>query len=288
MIVNRKNLVALIAFAIVCAEFGVAQQTSSGKTAKQIQKEQTPAVLDATPLCQWAKDEAAKGKPSMIGEGHRPIVPQKGSWVQDVVMPDLKSLFEASDEVVLAVTGPGVVAVAPSENSVITYYDVQVLRSWKGENKAGDILTVSIPTGWLKCPTVYVITSMPLSFTGGGTPFAVNFLFLRHSKGAETQTAPDLRLTGGYGLQGAIGVSLKGNPFIGPSACVSPWYDKKSMSDEIQKCNEYLDKSTDYVEAVYNSPKDPLAAQYNKMPVTDFLREVQSLADSSSSETKQQ
>ncbi len=267
-----RRLIASIAFAAVCAGVGVAQQAASEKSAAQIKVEQTPQSIAATPLCQWAVKEVAKGEPMVVWPDGKPVVNQRQHSRPDSDLLDLKSLFEASDEVIFAVTGPFAETVAPSGTSAITYNDVQVLRSWKGEHKAGDFLTYTIPVGTANCPATRVWSLAGYEW-GGGSFLSV--LFLRDSKDAEAQTTPGLRLTGGNGLQGAILLPYRTPMSATPWACKSfiafnPW-NKDYMGHEIQKCNDFIDKSTDPIG--FQSPKDPLAARYYKMPISDPSRD---------------
>jgi hypothetical protein len=287
MSVRRSNLVASIAFVAVCAGLGLAQQAPSEKSAAQIKAEQTPEALDASPLCRWAAEEVAKNHPILVGLGNKPIVTQKIGPLQNPPLSDLRSLFEASDAVILAVTGPTAPAVAPSGSSVITYRDIQVLRSWKGGNKPGDILTFATPEGWLKCSTVDVLTIAP-AYPGGGGAF-LNVLFLRQSKVSEAQTTPGFRLAGGDDLQGQILLPYSTQMTSTPPACTNFVYSypgkKDAMDQKIQSCNDFIDKSSDPI--AFQSRQDPLATRYGKMPISDFLREMQSVAGSANAPQKE-
>jgi hypothetical protein len=265
----------LIAFATVCTGTSASQQSPSQKRVAQIKAEQTPAVLAASPLCQWAQQQINKGGPLATLPDKRPILYQDLNYAHDSDSHDLKSLFDASDDVVLVIRGSSTGAVAPSGASAITYYDAQVLRSWKGEHKAGDILTFSIPVGHVTCPAGHTFTSDP-SYEWNGNGLALNILFLRHANAAEAGITPDLRLTGGYGQQGMIGIFLVKGQTPEPWACITPALSKKTMAQDIGLCTAFLDASNDPV--LFQSPRDPLAGQYDKMPVSTFLREVQSLA----------
>ena len=109
--------------------------------------------------------------------------------------------------------------------------------------------------------------------TGGWTAFeGINsdgpyVLFLRHSRGDETHIMPELRLTGGSGLQGLFVLT---SPLRVGCTAISRKYGKG--------CNDQLTASLAPVKIQYR--RDPLKKKYDGMPASVFLREVQSLADS--------
>lgn len=273
MSLRRRYSIALVVFTAMCARFGITQQTLPEKRVAQIGGQK------ATPVCQWAANEVAKGRPLPMGPDNKPLVTQDHphpppDFVLSDSLLDLRSLYEASDEVVLVVAGHSTGTVAPSGNSVITFHDAQVLRRWKGTYKVGDLLKYVTPWGIANCPAADVLT-LPQMFAWERSA-SVEVLFLRRSKETETQTAPNLRLTGGYGEQGAILVLFQEPMSSIPGGCNQISIFKSTMAEEIQRCNEFLDKSADPVG--FQSAHDPVAAQYDKMPVSDFLREIQSLA----------
>jgi hypothetical protein len=116
------------------------------------------------------------------------------------------------------------------------------------------------------------VNSGAVTMTGGFDWETIRYagpyvLFLRHSRGDETQLMPGLRLTGGDGMQGL---------FVVHSA-----YDKNCtgvMPDSVANCNAILDTSQETVAVRYR--RDPLKKKYGGMPVPIFLKEVQSVADS--------
>ena len=63
------------------------------------------------------------------------------------LVPDLNTLVEKSDEIVLAgISFRTSSLLSPSGQSAVRYFDVMVMRSWKGNHKIGDILTFGIPS----------------------------------------------------------------------------------------------------------------------------------------------
>lgn len=280
MSLRWNSLITLIAFAAICAGSGSSQQGSPEKHVAQIKAEQTPEAIAASPFCQWAQKEVDKGGPMALAIDKKPILYKELRYSHDSDFPDLKSLFDASDEVVLAIRGPFTGAVAPSGGSAITYHDAQVLRSWKGEYKAGEVLTFAIPVGKVNCPSAHAYTFDPL-YDWNSIGLTLNILFLRHSNAQESEITPGLRLTGGYGQQGMIGVFLIKGLTPEPWACITPAVFTKTVQQDIGKCTAYLDHCTDPI--LFQSPHDPIAALYDRTPVSTFLGEIQSLADSGSS-----
>jgi hypothetical protein len=286
MTLRWRYLMAAVALVAASAGLGMAQQETPTKTAAEIKAEQTPDSIASTSLCEWAveqvADSKAKGTPLSLWFNKTPMLDQRQNFTHDGNLLDLRSLYDASDEVVLVMAGfPHAETVAPSGRSAITYLDVQVLRSWKGIHKAGDVLTYSVPTGEAICPAARV-SSLPPAEWGAGT--YLNVLFLRQSKDLETQTTPGLRLAGGYGFQGQILLPFSTPMSLTPPACRSfvnftPW-NKDAMDQNIQSCNDFVDKLSDPI--AFQSRQDPIAIRYSKMPISDFLREMQSVAGSTS------
>jgi len=267
--VGRVGL--MFAMAIGC---GLAQQTAPEKHANDIRKEQPRTFIDASPLCQRTLAN--------------PQGPNKHNYKVDrsTLAPDLKSLMEKSDDVILT-TGPsdGYGAIAPSGDDVIDYEDVKVIRVWKGSHKAGDTVTFAIPFASVGCsppPARPFDEPSFLTYTGagywGGAISESNILFLRHSQGTETQLMPGLRMTGGSGLQGIYPVQFPfGSPLILESRCRNNISGRKYPEDAKQ-CMQFLETSDLPIGVPLRI--DPLLKKYDKMPVSEFLKEVQEAADS--------
>jgi hypothetical protein len=196
-----KTILAQLILLTVAIGGGLAQQAPPEKHVKDIRAEQPQAVISASPLCQQVRvaghalDDVRDVTPSTLER-------------------DLSSLMQKSDEVVLggAFTG-SIKALSPSGTDVVQYFDVKVLRSWKGFHKVGDLLTFGVPWGGVSCRLpgkensgvgFFTLTggSNWLGIAGGG-PW---ILFLRHAQGNEAQMISGLRLTGGDGLQGLFQV----------------------------------------------------------------------------------
>ena len=112
-----------------------AQLSTQEKHVKEIAAEQTPKAIEASPFCQ----EALASKQAFFHQSK--IDPA-------TLEPDLPELMSRSDEVVLAGNWiHNVSAISPSGHDAITYFDVLVLRSWKGSHQAGDVLTFGLPNG---------------------------------------------------------------------------------------------------------------------------------------------
>jgi hypothetical protein len=188
--------------------------------------------------------------------------------------------MEKSDEVILATQTNIIAAIAPSGEDVVTYYDVKVLRTWKGSHKVGDTLTFSEPSGIITCTRPHDYNqvgkgqSLFQTITDGGPgPLGSgpHILFLRQSHGNEVQLTPGLRLTGGDGMQGAFSINF---PYE------SDEYKNCSsiLSASAEKCNPILEASQAPIFNLQYST--PLFKEYGKMPISEFLKEVQATADS--------
>lgn len=267
--IGRVSLIFVMA--IGC---GLAQQTVPEKHARDIEKEQTRKVITATPLCQrtMAHPEAANQHEYAVD--------------RSTLAPDLNGLMEMSNDVVLTTTpSRAVAAVAPSGDDVIEYDDVKVLRTWKGSHKAGDIVTFTIPWSSVDCslpqvdgggPRFYTLTG-PGYFGWSGIHEAY-ILFLRHAQGSETRLSPGLRMTGGSGLQGIYPVQFPiFSPLIKESHCQNDYSHDKYPEDP-KLCMEFLDTSD--LPILVPLTIDPLFKKYQEMPVSQFLEEVQAVADS--------
>jgi hypothetical protein len=201
---------------------------------------------------------------------------------------DLRTLMQKSDEVVLV--GDSIdqtSALSPSGKRPVLYWDVPVIRSWKGSHRAGDRLTFGLPLGMVNCRELYNVGEivdkgkwMPESLFDGA-----RVLFLSYDR---TRSVDGLRLTGGEGTQGLFQVGFGNDGDESLSGCYgsapcAKWdhggqcVERKIQIDEVKKCDAALSKSQAPV-SVGNS----LPQKYNGMPLSQFLKEMQTLADSSS------
>jgi hypothetical protein len=261
MIRNVARVMLVAAFAAGCAS---AQESTQERHVKDIRAEQTPDAIAASPLCQRTRE-----------------TPRSSHHFRDVdpatLEPDMIGLMEKSDEVVLgSQMSDNITAISPSGQDAVHYYDVKVMRTWKGSHKIGDTLTFAIPSAVATCaqsPSDRL--SLFTTITGGndwkgliGGPY---ILFLRHSQGDELELIPDFRLAGGDGLQGLFIV-----------APVLPNSEDQScygiLAGSAEKCRAILETSQDPVSVRYL--RDPLFKKYDKMPISSFLKEVQATADS--------
>jgi hypothetical protein len=260
----ERAFVSLIVVALGC---GLMQASASEKHVEDVKAEQTPDMIAASALCRH-----------LLEPGHHHDADTAPNVDPAMLEADLSSLMLKSDEVVLGGRYGNPVdtyasVLSPSGDQAISYLDVRVLRTWKGSHKVGDLLTFAMPFGGVSCeanrtgPVVGVATR-----TGGWTDFegigseGPYVLFLRHSRGDETQIMPELRLTGGSGLQGLFVLT---SPLRVDCTAISSKYRKR--------CNDQLIASLAPVKIQYR--RDPLKKKYNGMPASVFLREIQSLAD---------
>jgi hypothetical protein len=257
-----KTILTQLILLTVAIGGGLTQQATPEKHVKDIRAEQPQNVISASPLCQQVR-----------AAGH------SEDDVRDVdpstLEKDLPSLMQKSDEVVLggAFTA-SLKTLSPSGTDVVQYFDVRVLRSWKGSHQVGDLLTFGVPWGGVSCRLpgkggsglgFFTLTggSDWLGIASGG-PF---ILFLRYSQGKEAQTISGLRLTGGDGLQGFFEVNR-----------LKPGDDCYAVRPGTgQKCSTALDSSQEPISVRYRL--DPLKNKYDEMPVSAFLKEVQSVVD---------
>jgi len=251
----------IVVFALLPATI-FAQQQLRERQVKDLWAEQTSDFVAASSLCQSVK---------LSGHSVQKVRDVKPESVEK----SLDDLMRKSDEVVL-VSWPNrsLDAVSPSGLDVIGYNDVIVLRSWKGSHRAGDSLTFAIPHGTLQCPGISPPDHAAFTTMVGGFKWkplwGAQVLFLRHSNSDEAKLLPGLRPTAGDGLQGVFDI-----PFSLPAtdqACyaVSP--------GTLETCNLLLETSQTPILVPYRL--DPLVTKYDRMPVSDFLREVRSVAKS--------
>jgi hypothetical protein len=260
-----RDLTRLTLATALAVECGLAQQAqpapAAEKHVKDFRSAQTQAMISASALCQQVRETH-----SYV---HRRDVDPL------TLAPSLFTLMQQSDEVILASTfGDQTSALAPSGQDVVAYFDVKVLRSWKGTHKVGDLVTFAMPWGAVNCAVPVKngqANTAAVTMTGGLDWETVRYagpyvLFLRKSQGDETQLTPALRLTAGDGMQGL---------FVVHSA-----YDQVCtavMPGSATKCNASLDASREAVSVRYRL--DPLKEKYEGMPVPQFLQEVQATAD---------
>jgi len=267
-----RDLARLILAAVLAVEAGPAQQAQQPapapapeKHVKDFRAAQTQAMISASPLCQ------------QVRETHSYV--HRRDVDSTTLAPNLFTLMQQSDEIILASTfGDQTSALAPSGQDVVAYFDVKVLRTWKGTHKVGDLVTFAMPWGAVNCGLPVKngqANSAAVTMTGGLDWETVRYagpyvLFLRQSRGEETELTPALRLTGGDGMQGLFVVH---SAYDQDCTCVMP--------GSLTKCNASLDSSKEVVSVRYRL--DPLKEKYEGMPVPQFLQEVQATAAALSS-----
>lgn len=256
------------ALTIGCAS---AQDLAYEKHVKDIRAEQTQKVIEASPLCRLAM-ETSKYDPEKSAS-------ENASNQHEIDLatlePDMESLMEKSDEVVVGNFHDITSAISPSGKYAIYYLDITVLHSWKGAHKVGDILTFGIPHGGIRCPqSVRGRTTYFWTGTNGwfwDTHHTPLIVFLRHSRGRETQLIAGYRLTGGDGLQGMFPVQVGLHSDGGLDCDVF-------RGGNAEKCIALLEENNGTISATYYT--DELSKKYDGMRLSSFLKEVQSAADS--------
>lgn len=257
--------VLVVGIAVGC---GLAQKKAPEKHVKDIQAEQTQDVILASALCQRVRVD---------GNAYTDIRKVDPATLE----ANLSALMQKSDEVVLAGHSIGDTnAISPSGKDVVEYFDVKILRTWRGAHKAGDILTFAVPRASVYCGTETDTDRSSLvatTFTGGIDWKGIGHtgpwvLFLRHSRGVEAQLTEGLRLTGGDGLQGVFPILTEKDPEVYSADCTG------ILPGGMAKCDAVLEASHVPVSVPYRL--DPLKEKYDGMPVASFLKEVQAVADS--------
>jgi hypothetical protein len=185
---------------------------------------------------------------------------------------DLYALMQQSDEVVMASAPVGLTdAISPSGEDVGEYFDVKVLRGWKGTHKVGDLLTFGVPQGPVLCEAPRVrsgevlgASTLRMDWLGLGSlgPYV---LFLRQSRSDEKELIPGLRLTAGNGLQGFFSVL---DDKDGTECTGGPSRFEKCLAD------------LDTLQEPISVRLDPLRKKYDGMSASQFSKEVQAVADS--------
>jgi hypothetical protein len=251
----RMTFIAAVAASGCCFP----QEPAQEMHVDEITAQQTREVILASPLCQQTRERGDS-------------VIHKVTMNSATPEPDLVSLMEKSDEVVLiAQSHRNTVAISSSGKDVATYLDAKVLRSWKGQHKPGDTITYAIPSAHLHCtasfPTPIIFLTCP-GVDWEGNLWGPIILFLRQSRADETQFLPGLRLAGGNGLPGAYVVPF--DPHDHSCEGFSP--------KETEACRTRLDTNQELIFGPYLS--DPLLKTYDGMPASRFLQKVQSVARS--------
>jgi hypothetical protein len=293
----------LILAVAVMSACSLAQGTTPEKHAKDIEAEQTQDVMASSQVCQ----ESGEDKPYVYKI--RPVD-------QETLAQDMAGLMEMSDEVLLARQTPGSsVALSPAGDDVFEYFDMQVLRSWKGALKAGEIVTITLPVRlrmWHPGAPAYVdVAESGFRFrpqstlrcpwqTINGKPLVVDIkgvrdwqgaghdpyvLFLRKSTQEDlVRIAPGFRLAGGDGLQGMY--ALENSITEGNRNCgfQTPAFFS-TTSGNGPACIASLEASqrtvfTGYRPASGGITGDPILKKYGPISVSNFLKEVQGKADS--------
>jgi len=249
---------------------GIGQQQNDNNELRvlDIRAQQPQAVLAASAPCLHAKES-----PEHRIVQHTAI--DSNSFVQS-----LAELIQKSDEVVLGGSAYRSASVlSPSRESATTYYEVKVIRSWKGSHNVGDVITFGIPVGGVRCGETESHQSINFSTMVGTAEWKRKIfdgpflLFLRHPQGKETELVlvQDLIPSAGNGLQGMFPIHIPPqDDAINQCTGVPP--------DSIRWCASYLETSQYPVEVPYTL--DPFAKKYDSMPISDFLVKVRDATDS--------
>jgi hypothetical protein len=254
---------------ITAAALGAAwpQSASLDLRLNDLKAKQPPeeTIFDSAP-CQRAKEA-----PNHTIDHYIPIDPK-------TLLPDLNSLMEKSDDVVLALFRDHAELVSPSGENPVMYVEVRVIHSLKGSHRAGDILTYGWPGGAIQCDhsAVWVVPGGDVSGRNiGHLMDQAGVLFLRQSKDQEAQLVEGLRPAAGEGTQGIFPIHIL-DPTGLREICPDSIDEKLWENKNVQPCASYLETNRSPIVVPY--VHDPLHNKYDGMPASDFLRGVRSVA----------
>jgi hypothetical protein len=264
-----ENLTGALLVAATALGTGRPQSAALEQRLSDIVAQQPHEVIYASAPCQRARENI----------NHK--VFRRDQIASETLVADLGALMEKSDEVILAGILDQAYLLSPSGESVASYYEVRVIRNWKGTHGAGDVLTFGVPSGSVDCApsgpnhsSFTVLRGEGADWQGvnpgwGEGPY-VYVLFLRQSAGDETHLVQGLRLAAGEGVQGMFLIHVPVPlPFDAEKYCAGV------LDGSVQHCDSYLENSKSPVMDPYD--RDPLAQKYAGMPASDFLQEVQSV-----------
>ncbi len=198
-----QKLIGALFIAAAALAAGQQQDAPQELRVRDIKAMQSKEVIEASPACQ----RAMKNPPFGITESLA-VDPH-------TFFHGLDALMKESDEVVLAgITYRSIFALSPSGESAVTYFEVKVIRSWKGSHNVGDTLTFGEPVGVLRCgetathhfvdfSTMIGTADWPFGHSSG--PFV---LFLHKAQGKDAQLVEGLLPAGGAGLQGMFSLQF--------------------------------------------------------------------------------
>jgi hypothetical protein len=280
---TMKNLTGALLIAVAALGTARPQSTAPELRLSDIRVQQPQETIFASAPCQRAR------------ETDQGWISQSKTIDPKTLVRDLKPLVEKSDEVLLAGLLDYVTVLSPSGGSTVAYSEVRIIRSWKGPHRSGDTLIFGVPFGRVSCePT----TSEPIlswfEVTPDGSWFLwpdpddvsgvdvaggpnVFTLFLRRPDSSETQLIQGLLPAAGEGLQGLFAIQVPETlPSEAEQNCSGvPSGAGVSPDIDVRKCEAYLETSQSPVMVL--SPQDPLRKKYGGMPISEFLKVVQSV-----------
>lgn len=280
-----KNLTG--ALLVAAAALATAQPQSAARelSISDIKAQWPPSAIFASDFCQRVREDPRKRETGM--QDIQTVVFERYGGNPKTFVPDLHTLMEKSDEVILA----GVISydsvLSPSGRSVATYDQVRVIHSWKGPHHAGDLLVFGVPYGIIDCtPTAWGTPPTPKTriYLGGLSPAGGPFLyvlFLRQARGDETQLVQGLFPAAGQGTQGMFMLPVpelrkdySGDYCIGIYMRVNG----KSCDTAMQTNQSPVQILPDTQYPPDPNEPDPLFKKYNGMPASQFLKDVEAAA----------
>jgi hypothetical protein len=197
---NRRKRVKLAGFPAMIAAWLVVATVSGAQVGQSASRKQgglvgQPAIAPAiqhpleSSLHQRAMDAGGTWKDS------RELDPRG-------LASDLAALAAKSEEIVLGHVVRARGLLDPTGESVVTEYDVLVLRSWKGRYKGGSIMKVAVPAGSYRFRDAVRAQSLVKGFSGlvdGG-----RYVFFLVTAGGQLVPDDSALALAGEGIQGAF------------------------------------------------------------------------------------
>lgn len=266
---NAKTTIMAGAMLAAMATLGAGQSKNADKelTVADLRAQQPDEAIRASAQCISARENADKPGSPIIR--HHTIDPQ-------TLSQSLSDLMRNSDEVILAgVQLHHAELLSPTGDTAVTYYDVKVIRTWKGSHNVGDVVTFGVPAGRVNCgrsESGHAVYFPTIAWDADWKNMVLGqpkVLFLRRPRGEETRIAQSLIPTGGGGLQGVYPIHISPTEEAEPK-CTGV------LPGTLKWCDSFLEVSQLPVRFPFSH--DPIAKRYDGMPAHEFLDQVRETA----------
>jgi hypothetical protein len=258
-----RNLTGALFVAAVALGTARPQSAAQEIRLSDIRAQQPPESIYASAPCQQAREGPYAGMERF------PVYP-------NTFVPDIKTLMERSDEVILAARLDDATVISPNGKSTARYEEVGVIHSWKGAHPVGSTLTFGRRGGIVECSPNHgekLFSAVPkgkfLPGLAKGGYGGLYVLFLKHAQGEETQLVQGLLPAAGEGLQGVFQIEV---PTEWNQYCLGVL----GGNGNVRRCDSFLEALQSPLLIHYAF--DPLAGRYYGKPASDFMQEVQSMA----------